>query len=114
MCENWTNIRRFVRGGFSVTLAYTDETDADLSWADQDTLDLINSGAWGCFLFRVQVCYRGQEKGVDFLGGSVYADPADFATEHRKGRAYFPDMVRAAIAEARNTLSEDRPYIRAA
>lgn len=108
----WTNLRTFKTKHFVVTLDHTHDDDTDLSWADQETLDKIDSGEWGCYLFRVCVLHRGEEVGRDYLGGSVYADPVDFATEHREGAAYFPDMVQQAIAEARDNLTRARPYIR--
>ncbi len=113
--KSWT-IRRFRTAQFVVKLECEYEDEPDLFWADQETLDKINSGEWGCYMFSVHVLHNGCVIGSDYLGGLVYADPADFATEHRgeKLGSYFSDMVRTAIAEARAELAKPRPYIRTA
>jgi hypothetical protein len=113
---DWNNLRTFKTKQFRVTVDWTWEEYPDLSWDETgEVLTKCESGEWGVYLFRVQVTYRGDEIGRDYLGNSVYADPADFATEHRHGGgACFPDMVRTAIAEARHTLTRARPYIRTA
>ena len=72
-------------------------------------------GVARCVRVRVRVWVDGVEIASDYLGNSVYADPADFVREHYgirpKGRAdgcnygcYFPDMVRQAIAKARKAV----------
>jgi hypothetical protein len=114
MTNNWTTVRTFKTAQFKVILDYTFDDDMDLSWADDETLEKIRLGDWGCYLFRVRVLHNGQEVAADYLGGSVYEYPADFATEHRQGSAYFPDMVATAIQEARAELTRSRPYIRTA
>jgi hypothetical protein len=111
----WTNIRTFKTKQFRVTLDWAWEEDPDLSWDETgETQAKCESGEWGVYLFRVRVTYRGQEVASDYLGNSIYADPAEFAKEHIGGKfgSYFSDMVRTAIAEARRELTRDRPYIR--
>ncbi len=111
----WTNLRTFKTARFRVTLDWTWEEWPDLSWDETgETAAKVESGEWGVYLFRVRVTLDGEEVGRDYLGNSIYADPADFATEHRQGGAYFPDMVREAIREARRAIAKPRPYIRAA
>jgi hypothetical protein len=111
----WTTLRTISTARFSVALQCTyDETDLRGEF-DAATIAGINRGDYAAYCFRVVVLCDGREIGADYLGGSVYSDPADFAREHfgiaPKGRAagvtycvYFPDMLRAAILEARRAL----------
>jgi hypothetical protein len=83
---------------------------------------------WFCAAVRVflkdEMSIRWREVGADHLGGCAYERVSDFYTawrtdpdEFRNTLAnrdrgvsfchYFPDMVRAAIAEARETLARD-------
>lgn len=85
----------------------------DISFDEtNETRDKLESGEWTAFQTAVRVFYRGEEVGADYLGGSIYADPADFFKEHiglaAKRRAdgmnygcYFTDMIAGAIREAR-------------
>lgn len=102
---------------------------------DGETQAKLDSGEFVAFDSRVVVELDGEEIGSDSLGGSVYADgeESDFWTSHRdsdpmnrncsimravNGRCvichYFPDMVRSAIAEAREHVRQLKapPYIR--
>lgn len=97
---------------FSVRLECRPEDWPDLSWDETgETQAKIESGEWGNYVFSVRVLYKGTELAADYLGNSIYADPKDFR-DHlglaAKSRAdgcnygsYFTDMVRTAIAEAR-------------
>lgn len=103
---------------------------------DGETQAKLDSGEYIAFDSRVIVELDGEEIGSDSLGGSVYADgeESDFWTAHRSvdpmnrncsimraahgGNCvichYFPDMVRLAIAEAREHVRQLAvpPYIR--
>jgi hypothetical protein len=101
---------------FRVVLDCDWERGPDLSWADQETLDNLESGLWGNYCFRVAVYGpQGELLGDSYLGNSIYADPADFR-DHVGAQgnygSYFVDMVSEAIAEARKAMLRDRPYIR--
>lgn len=96
----------------------------------------LDSGEYVAFESAVVVYLDGIEIAANYLGGSVYAadEMAEFWTGHRdpdpmnrncsEMRAargdhvvighYFPDMVREAIAEARDILRARSVYIRAA
>jgi hypothetical protein len=112
MSNDWNHIRTIRTKNFAVTLHWTWEDDPDLSWDDTgEVLAKLNSGEWGNYTFRVEVNLRGNTVASDYLGNSIYADPEDFAKEHRKGAAYYPDMVRQAIREARQLLN-DTPKMR--
>lgn len=105
----WTTIRLFNTAKFSVVLECAPEDYPDTSWMDSECLEKIESGELQNVTFRVRVLLDGIEVGADCLGNSVYADPTDFAREHigiagTGAGAYFPDMVAAAIAEAREHL----------
>ena len=111
---SWNTIRQFNTRRFAVALQYAPDADADY---DGDGM---------AYVFRVVVLCDGLEIAADYLGESVYYDPGDFAREHlgagargahaglvmRTG-AYFPDMLRAAIAEARKRIA-DAPRMRGA
>lgn len=103
---------------FHVELVCDIDQDYDVV-ADEfsdEIYEQLKSGALEVFLFAVKVYYKGQEVATTYLGGSIYADPAEFI-DHRgmnkKGHgSYFSDMVREAVKEARIRLTADRPYIR--
>lgn len=116
----WT----FKTENFEVFLDAEPELDADLSWADEETLEKIESGYLQniCWHAGVINSETGNEIGTSYLGNSVYENPRDFVREHlgikdhnRKlsaelGRevligSYFTEMVREAIAEARKSLA---------
>lgn len=77
----------------------------------------VRSGEWKCFnsVIRVIENSTGVVLGEDFLGNSIYANPAEFR-DHFGCRAkgfgsYFSDMVRAAISEARKRLPEHQKSV---
>lgn len=95
---------------FRVVLECAPEPYPDLSWADAETLEKLESGEYVNCLFAVKVfSATGQELGADYLGNSVYADPSQFRKEHIGARgkwgSYFRDMVHTAIEEARRELA---------
>lgn len=106
----WQTMWQFRTAEFLVEWAITDEPDPDLSFDETgETQDKCASGEWVCFLSRMRVVHvpTGQTIGEDFLGNSIYANPAEFR-DHigARGRwgSYFRDMVRGAISEARETV----------
>lgn len=111
---------QFSIGRFTVQADIQPCTDLDMSWDESgEATDNIASGLWDAFDTRVAVYLNGVKIGEDWLCQSIYADPADFFTEHyglaAKSRAdgcnygaYFPGMVSAAIAEARAWLADAR------
>lgn len=120
----WENVWTFDTARFRVTLDCAPETDVDISWDETgETADKLDSGEWLCLQFRVRVTCDGREIGCDYLGNSIYADPAEFRNHiglAAKSRAdgcnygsYFSDMMRTAIAEARATLCK-APRVRCA
>ncbi len=103
-------MRTIKAGRFTVRASIEPDYDLDLSWDDTgETAEKLNSGEWDAFQTKVAVYLDGNEIAADYLGGSIYADPRDFFTEHygisaTGCGAYFPDMVRTAISEARDVL----------
>lgn len=93
-------IWEFNTANFTVICEALPEIDPDLSWADEETLERLESGEYVNLCWHVGVFHNGHEIGSDYLGNSVYANPDDFL---RNG--YFFDMVRSAIADARRTLA---------
>lgn len=94
---------------------------------DGETQAKLNSGEYVAFDSFVTVELDGRVIGRDSLGGSVYAagEVTEFWTAHRDSPAeyrntlaqkaagrvichYFPDMVRQAIRDARETLADMR------
>ena len=121
---NWTTIREYRTRHFTTRLQWQYEEYPDVSWADAPTLRALERGDLVNVCFRVVVYCDGREVGSDYLGNSVYRDPADFAREHLdpdpmhrncslfKAKhpntsicIYYPDMLRIAIAEARKALT---------
>ena len=114
--HQFETIWSFKTENFRVTLSAMPEENPDLSWDDTgEAREKIEDGTWQCVCFRVRVLHRGEELGSSYLGESIYADLSDFRTEHiglaiksradgRNYGAYFPGMVKEAIAEARNAL----------
>ena len=106
----------FKTAQFEVFCAAEPEYDPDLSWADEETLRKLDNGEYVNICWHVGVIHNGHEIGSDYLGNSVYANPLDFTKEHlgckHKGYgAYFSDMVRSAIADARKTLLTKTPVV---
>lgn len=116
---------------FRVTLECESERDQDLSWADDETLEKLESGEWQNLTFKVAIYDRntGAEIASDYLGNSIYANPADFRDHRACGRAnreraaagqagrcgsYFTDMVHNAVAEARAAYAKPRAVLRQA
>ncbi len=121
----WTRETR----NFSVTLSCEPDNDCDLSWDETgETRDKLQSGEWTCYAFTVTVHGPdGEELGVDYLGGSIHADPREFIDHRECGRckrelaakgdkarrgSYFSDMVAGACREARKVWNAPRPAIR--
>lgn len=120
----WT----FRTRNFRVTLECEPERDPDISWADEETLEKLESGEWGNYTFKVAVYdSHSDEIGSAYLGNSIYADPRDFMDHRLCGRAnreyaaagqagrcgsYFTDMIGEAIREARQNYNQLRATLR--
>lgn len=117
---------RFETKHFAIVATIVDDNDLDLSWdEDGETRAKLESGEYQAFGTIVDVYCNGAKIGGDSLWGSVYSEPREFFADHRcadpmnrncsimrahKGanvviRHYFPDMVRQAIAAAREALN---------
>ena len=127
------NLWTFKTARFTLSCDALVEDYPDLSWDEtSEVAEKINAGEYMLFCARVTVYLDGREIASDYLGNCVY-EPGSFETDHRgpdpmnrnctfmraaRGRNvvichYFPDMVRAAIAEARKVLA-DVPVMRGA
>jgi hypothetical protein len=119
---------RFRAGRFTVELYVTRDSSYRYDGDDEDgeTQAMLDSGELVAFDSQVVVSLDGEQIASDHLGGSVYKcdDVPDFWTAHRGPDAmdrncsimrakrganvcichYFPDMVRAAISEARDAV----------
>lgn len=108
--SRWNTLRTIRTKRFAVSLMWAQEEDEDLSWLDAAGRAKLDAGEWTNCCFRVSVSLDGRTIADDYLGNSVYEDPADFGREHYghnkgQGRAYFPDMVREAVMLARRYLA---------
>ena len=95
---------------FTIKWSIAPDDDCDLSFdGTGEVCAKLRAGEWFCFLSRVTVELDGRVIGEDYLGGSIYANPADFrdhiGMNARGHGSYFSDMVREAVREARKSLS---------
>ena len=124
---------KFTIGRLTIRARIESCYDLDLSWCETgETAAKLDSGEWEAFDTRVTVELNGRVIGEDSLHGSIYENPADFFSDHRgadpmnrnctimraawRGEGnpdakvsichYFPDMVRQAIAEAREWMRD--------
>jgi hypothetical protein len=126
---------RFETANFVVVATIQPDSDVDTSYDEtSETRDNLASGEWQSFGTVVTVTTRdGIELGCASLWGSIYANPRDFFHDHRDANPlnrncmamraahggnvsichYFPDLVREALRDARNTL-HTLPKLRAA
>lgn len=114
---HWETMWKFHTKRFSVSWQIAPDFDLDLSWDDDGSIRQgLDSGFYTAFMSRVVVLLDGNEIGVDYLGGSIYENPAEFRDhigikKQPHCGSYFSQMVRQAIAEARNRLC-NAPKIR--
>lgn len=103
----YPNIWSFRTKRFTVILDGLEEDAPDFSFDETgEAADKVARYEWVCLCFRVRVLLDGLEVAATYLGNSIYADPDDFAKEHRSGAgAYFPDMVREACQQAREEIA---------
>lgn len=121
----------FETARFCVALHIHEDPDMDLSWdEDGSAREGIESGKYVAFMAEIRVTLDGREVASDYLGGCIYNSVEELYTSHRDPdpmnrncsimRAasgnisichYFPDMVREAIGQAREALS-DVPTLR--
>jgi len=117
MATHWDKVWEFKTARFAVKLECAEEILPDLSWDETGEIqEKINSGELYNFTFRVCVYLDGARIGSDYLGNSIYANPADFrdhiglAKKSREdGRdygSYFRDMAQTAIEQARKHVAE--------
>lgn len=90
----------------------------DTSYMDAETraecLEKVASGEWQCFTSEIRVIHRasGRVLGESYLGNSIYAIPSEFrdhfGMRKKNHGSYFSDMVREAVAEARQEYNRLR------
>lgn len=114
---------RFDTANFSI-VAYIEPEEYAPDFDDDEIVEEINNGTCEWFCTTVEVRKNDKVIGSDHLGGSAYYRPSEFFDAHRDRDPmhrncsiftaknpntvichYFPDMVRQAIREARETLS---------
>ena len=126
------HVWRFKTARFVVELTLSEPFDLDTSWMDPAQLVDFAAGRLVAFDSMVRVTLDGLDVGSDHLGESVYyaGQVKDFWQAHRdpdpmnrnctlmiaeRGKVtichYFPEMVRQAVAMARETLA-NQPELR--
>ncbi len=125
---NQTEMFRFETKNFVIRAAIFPDVDVDTSFDETgETAENIESGLWEAFGTIVTVeTKEGVELGSDILCGSIYENPHEFFTAHRDSNPmsrncsamrtvngqnscichYFPEMIREAIRNARNTCAK--------
>ena len=95
---------------------WEEETDEDLSWADEETLHKLDMGEYVNVCWHVGVLVNGTLYAEEYLGNSVYENPPDsFRREHLgvapKERAggftyatNFRSMLGVCLAKTRKML----------
>lgn len=97
------------------TVRWAIERDVlDTAYMDADVANechqKVRNGEWKCFASTIEVIENSSKIAIGeaFLGGSIYENPADFRDHfgmNLKGHgSYFSQMVREAIAEARENF----------
>ena len=105
---HWETIWKFETPNFCVTCDVApEETDPADSFCCQDDIDAIRTGALDWFMVRVKVSLGANVLGEDYLGCCAYRNASDFSRGIDRD-AYFRDMVRAAICDARIELKKIR------
>lgn len=120
-------IYRFKIGRFEVRLNIQPAMDLDLSWDETgETAERIERGELIAFDAQAAVFLNGALIGADYLSGNIYESAQDFISGHRdpdpmnrncsimraeRGENvavchYFPGMIREAIREAREWMSD--------
>lgn len=108
-------IWKFETARFTVVMTAEPEYDLDLSWDETgEVAESIESGKFDVFCAKCAVLLDGREIATDYLGQCIYETPETFrdhigiaALSRKDGRdygSYFSDMVRQAVAEARDYL----------
>jgi hypothetical protein len=118
---NIQTIREFQTRNFRVVVEAVEDPYVDVSWDETgETQAKLASGEWQYFGVQATVFHRHLgEISRDFLGGCIYADPAEFQDHRQCGAqtralraqgsaaicgSYFSDMVRTVCREARQAL----------
>lgn len=111
--KNGKTMWTFETRNFRIEWTIAPDDYVDLSWDETgETAEKLESGEWTAFESELTVTHKetGFVFGSDYLGGSIYADPADFRDHFgmngKHHGSYFSDMVRGAIADARETIKK--------
>ena len=102
------SIPLFEKGGFIICFAAEPEDMSarhhfikECGWTEAEYRKIKN---FDWFSAKVSAWKDGEELGVDYLGGCCYKQAKEFYTTFNCDGGYFPQMVDAAIAEAKGRL----------
>lgn len=114
------NIREFKLGKVHLIVDALPDDDVDLSWDETGEVRArLQSGEYVCFIARARLFYDGVKLADDYLGGCIYADPAEFQDHRQCGAetrrlresgnpvaygSYFAGMVRGVCRAGRAKL----------
>lgn len=73
----------------------------ECGWTEAEYLKIKNFD-WFCA--KVSAWKDGEELGTEYLGGCCYKNTKEFYTKFNCDGGYFPQMVDAAVVEAKRTL----------
>jgi hypothetical protein len=100
---HWETIRTETVDGFDIVFSVTPDTDDPWDHDDdEETAAAIADGRYAWFIARVEAKRRGITLGVDYLGGCCYDSPQQFV----ECGDYYNDMVKTAVAEARDIIKK--------
>lgn len=113
-------IREFKLGKLHLIVDALPDWEPDLSWDETGEVRAkLESGEFVCFVARARLFYDGVKLADDYLGGCIYADPAEFQDHRQCGAetrrlresgstavcgSYFSDMVRGVCHAGRAKL----------
>lgn len=103
---------RFETARFAVVWTISDCYDLDLSWDESgEVAEKLESGEYQAFDSAVTVYLDGREIAADYLGQSIYADPADFRDHVGLSKRATADKARADIRAAKAAFRERSAYL---
>jgi len=107
-----TEMWRFETARFAVVWTISDCYDLDLSWdATGEVREKLESGEYQAFDSAVTVYLDGREIAADYLGQSIYADPAEFRDHIGLSKRATADKARADIRAAKAAFRDRAAHL---
>lgn len=107
-----TEMWRFETARFAVVWTIHGCYDLDLSWdTTGEVAEKLESGEYQAFDSEIAVYLDGREIAADYLGGSIYADPADFRDHIGLSKRATADKARADIRAAKAAFRDRAAHL---